>query len=103
AVDPAGLIGSLEQHGNTHRGGPPARSSEARPPGDGLWGEAQFRTSLMVHFEPSGAPPESQTRNARYLSNSAVLPPGGYEIVINSNSSSRTLTVDTATIVTTQL
>ena len=103
SVVSAALTGIQEQEGSTQRWGPPAPSIEARPPGGGVWGETQFRTSLMVHFETSGAPPESQTGNARYLSISAVLPPGGYEIVINSNSSSRTLTVDTATIVTTPL
>ena len=103
SVVSAALTGIQEQEGGTNRWGPPAPSIEVRPPGGGVWGETQFGASLMVHSETSGAPPESQTRNARYLSISAVLPPGGYEIVINSNGSSRTLTVDTATIVTTPL
>src|SRR5699024_2272451 len=91
SVVSAALTGIQEQEGSTQRWGPPAPSIEARPPGGGVWGETRFRTSLMVHSSTSGAPPESQTENARYLSISAVLPPGGYEIVINSNSSSRTL------------
>ena len=103
SVVSAALTGIQEQEGGLNRWGPPAPSIEVRPPGGGVWGETQFGASLMVHSETSGAPPESQTRNARYLSISAVLPPGGYEIVINSNGSSRTLTVDTATIVTTPL
>ena len=103
SVVSAALTGIQEQEGSAQRWGPPAPSIEVRPPGGGVWGETQFGASLMVHSETSGAPPESQTGNARYLSISAVLPPGGYEMAINTQSGSRTLTVETATIVTTPL
>ena len=103
SVVSAALTGSEEQVGITGRWGPPAPSIEVRPPGGGVWGETQFGASLMVHSSTSGAPPESQSQNARYLSISAVLPPGDYEVVINAQSESRTLTVETATIVTTPL
>ena len=103
SVVSAALTGTEEQIGITGRWGPPAPSIEVRPPGGGVWGETQFGASLMVHSSTSGAPPESQSQNARYLSISAVLPPGNYEIAINTQSASRTLTVDTATIVTTPL
>lgn len=85
------------------RWAPPAPSIEVRPPSGGLWGETRFGASLMVHSSTSSVPPESHTENARYLSISTVLPPGDYEIVINTQGSSRTYTVDTATIVTTPL
>ena len=103
SVVSAAPTGIQEQEGSAQRWGPPAPSIEVRPPGGGVWGETQFGASLMVHSETSGAPPESQTGNARYLSISAVLPPGGYEMAINTQSGSRTLTVETATIVTTPL
>ena len=100
----AALTGFHEMEGGTNRWGPPAPSIEIRPSAGGdMWGETRFGASLMVHSSTSGAPPESQTGNARYLSISAVLPPGDYEVVINTQSESRTLTVETATIVTTPL
>ena len=99
----AALTGLHETEGGTNRWGPPAPSIEVRPPSGGVWGETRFGASLMVHSSTSGAPPESQTGNARYLSISAVLPPGDYEVVINAQGESRTLTVETATIVTTPL
>ena len=101
SVVSAALTG-LNEEGKA-RWGPPAPSIEVRPPSGGVWGETRFGTSLMVHSSTSNVPPESQTENARFLSISAVLPPGGYEIVINTQSSSRTYTVETATIVTTPL
>ena len=101
SVVSAALTG-LNEDGKT-RWGPPAPSIEVRPPSGGVWGETRFGASLMVHTSTSNVPPESQTQNARFLSISAVLPPGGYEIVINTQSSSRTHTVETATIVTTPL
>ena len=97
----AALTGLNED--GTARWGPPAPSIEVRSPGGGVWGETRFGASLMVHSSTSNVPPESQTGNARFLSISAVLPPGGYEIVINTQSRSRTYTVETATIVTTPL
>ena len=103
SVVSAALTGFHETEGGTNRWGPPAPSIEVRPPSGGVWGETRFGASLMVHSSTSGAPPESQTGNARYLSISAVLPPGDYEVVINAQSESRTLTVETATIVTTPL
>ena len=104
SVVSAALTGFHEMEGGTNRWGPPAPSIEIRPSaGGGVWGETRFGASLMVHSSTSGAPPESQTGNARCLSISAVLPPGGYEVVINAQSESRTLTVETATIVTTPL
>ena len=103
SVVSAALTGLHETEGGTNRWGPPAPSIEVRPPSGGVWGETRFGASLMVHSSTSGAPPESQTGNARYLSISAVLPPGDYEVVINAQSESRTLTVETATIVTTPL
>lgn len=103
SVVSAALTGVTEQAGSDSRWGPPAPSIEVRPPGGGVWGETQFGASLMVHSSTSRVPPESQAGNARYLSISAVLPPGDYEIVINTQGRSRTGTVDTATIVTTPL
>ena len=103
SVVSAALTGIQELEGGTNRWGPPAPSIEVRPPGGGVWGETQFGASLMVHSESSNMPPESRTGNARYLSVSAVLPPGDYEIAINTQSHSRTFTVETATIVTTPL
>ena len=101
SVVSAALTG-LNEDGTTPWGAP-APSIEVRPPSGGVWGETRFGASLMVHSSTSGAPPESQTENARYLSISAVLPPGSYEIVVNTQRSSRTYTVETATIVTTPL
>ena len=103
SVISAALTGIHGLGSPTARWQPPAPSIEVRPPSGGVWGETQFGASLMVHTENSNVPPESQTGNARYLSISAVLPPGGYEIAINAQGSSRTYTVDTATIVTTPL
>ena len=103
SVVSAALTGLHETEGGTNRWGPPAPSIEVRPPSGGVWGETRFGASLMVHSSTSGAPPESQTGNARYLSISAVLPPGDYEVAINAQGESRTLTVETATIVTTPL
>ena len=103
SVVSAALTGIKEMADFTGRWGPPAPSIEVRPPGGGVWGETRFGASLMVHSSTSGTPPESQSQNARYLSISAVLPPGDYEVVINAQSSSRTLTVENATIVTTPL
>ena len=103
SVVSAALTGFHETEGGTNRWGPPAPFIEVRPPSGGVWGETRFGASLMVHSSTSGAPPESQTGNARYLSISAVLPPGDYEVVINAQSESRTLAVETATIVTTPL
>ena len=103
SVVSAALTGIEEMVGFTGRWGPPAPSIEVRPPGGGVWGETRFGASLMVHSEAIDVPPESRPENARYLSISAVLPPGGYEIVINAQKESRTYTVETATIVTTPL
>ena len=103
SVVSAALTGLHETEGGTAKWGAPAPTIEVRPPGGGVWGETRFGASLMVHDSGINVPPESQTGNARYLSISAVLPPGGYEVVINSQRSSRTYTVDTATIVTTPL
>ena len=99
----ASLTGFLESEGATARWGPPAPSIEVRPPSGGVWGETRFGASLMVHSSTSNVPPESQSRNARYLSISAVLPPGDYEIVANMQGGSRAETAETATIVTTPL
>ena len=101
SVVSAALTG-LNEDGKA-RWGPPAPSIEVRPPSGGVWGETRFKASLMVHSSTSNVPPESQTENARFLSISAALPPGDYEIVINTQGSSRTYTVETATIVTTSL
>ena len=103
SVVSAALTGLHETEGGTIKWTAPAPTIEVRPPGGGVWGETRFGASLMVHDSGINVPPESQTGNARYLSISAVLPPGGYEIVTNSQRSSRTYTVDTATIVTTPL
>ena len=103
SVVSAALTGIQEQEGNDQRWGSPAPSIEVRPPSGGVWGETQFGASLMVHSSTVRVPPESQSGNARYLSISAVLPPGGYEMAINTQNSSRTLTVGTATIVITPL
>ena len=99
----AALTGIQEQEGNTQRWGAPAPSIEVRPPSGGTWGVTRFNTSLMYHSSTVNVPPGSQSGNARFLSISAVLPPGNYKIVINTQSSSRTYTVETATIVTTPL
>ena len=103
SVVSAALTGLHEMEGRTIRWGAPAPSIEVRPPVGGVWGETRFGASLMVSDPNSKVPPESETGNARYLSISAVLPPGGYEIAINTQSHSRTFTVETATIVTTPL
>ena len=103
SVVSAALTGFHEMEGSSLRWGAPAPSIEVRPPSGGVWGETQFGTSLMAHPSSSGVPPESQSGNARYLSISAVLPPGDYEMAINTQGSSRAYTVDTATIVTTPL
>ena len=103
SVVSAALTGIHGMGSSVVRWGAPAPSIEVRPPSGGMWGETQFGASLMVHSSPSNVPPESRPENARYLSISAVLPPGGYEIVINTQGSSRTYTVETATIVTTPI
>ena len=103
SVVSAALTGILGLGSPTERWRAPAPSIEVRPPSGGVWGETRFGASLMVHSSTSNVPPESETGNARYLSISAVLPPGDYEIAINAQGSSRTYTVDTATIVTTPL
>ena len=97
----AHLTGIQESAGETSNWwGAPAPSIEVRPPSGGVWGETRFGGSLMVH-SGRNPPPESQTGNARYLSISATLPAGEYQIVINTQGSSRTRTVDTATIIVT--
>ena len=103
SVVSAALTGLRETEGGTTTWTAPAPTIEVRPPGGGVWGETRFGASLMVYDSGFNVPPGSQTGNARYLSISAVLPPGDYEIVINSQRSSRTYTVDTAAIVTTPL
>ena len=103
SVVSAALTGINDYGSPTASWGAPAPSIEVRPPSGGVWGETQFMTSLMVHSSTSNVPPESQSGNARYLSISAVLPPGDYEVVVNTQKSTRTYTVDTATIVTTPL
>ena len=103
SVVSAALTGILGLGSPTERWRAPAPSIEVRPPSGGVWGETRFGASLMVHSSTSNVPPESETGNARYLSISAVLPPGDYEIAINAQGSSRTYTADTATIVTTPL
>ena len=103
SVVSAALTGFHETEANTTRWGAPAPSIEVRPPSGGVWGETRFGASLMTYPSAPGGFPEAETRNARYLSISAVLPPGDYEIVINTQGETRTYTVDTATIVTTPL
>ena len=103
SVVSAALTGIEEMLDNLGRWGAPAPTIEVRPPVGGVWGETRFGASLMTYPSYTGDSPESESRNARYLSISAVLPPGDYEIVINTQKSSRTYTVDTATIVTTPL
>ena len=102
SVVSAALTGFNELVGDGRRWSPPAPSIEVRPPSGGVWGVTRFNMSLMAHTD-TPIPPDSQLGNARYLSISAVLPPGDYEIAINSRGNSRTYTVDTATIVTTPL
>lgn len=97
----AHLTGINEVEGRGNRWGPPAPSIEVRPPSGGVWGETRFGASLMSHGSSANVPPESQLANARYLSISAALPAGEYHIVINTQGSSRTYTVDTATITVT--
>ena len=102
SVVSAHLTGFIEHEGRTNvRWSAPAPSIEVRPPSGGVWGETRFGGSLMSHPVNSGIPPESETRNARYLSISAALPVGEYHIVVNSQGSSRNYTVDTATITVT--
>lgn len=97
----AALSGFSETVGSTARWGSPAPSIEIRPSSGGVWGATRFGASVMVHSSTVNVPEESQTQNARYLSISAKLPAGTYTIVVNSGSSSRTCTVDTAQIVVT--
>lgn len=97
----AHLTGLIEGEGDTRRWGPPAPSIEVRPPSGGVWGETRFATSLTSTDSGYSVPPEAQIDNARYLSISATLPAGEYRIVVNSQKSSRTYTVDTATITVT--
>ena len=99
SVVSAALTGLRETEGSTSYWKTPAPSIEVRPPGGGVFGETRFSASLLASSSLS----EAATGNARYLSISAVLPPGDYEIAINARGSSRTYTVDTATIVTTPL
>ena len=103
SVVSAALTGLHETEGRTTLWGAPAPTIEVRPPVGGVWGETRFSASLMIYTETTNVPPGALTGNARYLSISAVLPPGDYEAVINAQSESRTLTVETATIVTTPL
>ena len=103
SVVSAALTGLHEMEGRSTNWGAPAPTIEVRPPDGGAWGETRFGASLMTYPSAPGGFPEAETGNARYLSISAVLPPGGYEIAINARGSSRTYTVDTATIVTTPL
>ena len=99
SVVSAALTGLHETEGGTNRWTAPAPTIEVRPPSGGVWGVTQFGASLLSESTADGG----KTNDSRFLSISAVLPPGGYEIVINSQRSSRTYTVDTATIVTTPL
>lgn len=103
SVVSAALSGFKETAGQTGRWDVTAPSIEIRPTGGGVWGENRFGTSLLAHDSASGLPSNAQRGNARYLSISAALPPGNYEIVVNAEKSSRTLTVDTATIATVPL
>ena len=103
SVVSAALTGLHELEGRTTSWGAPAPTIEVRPPVGGAWGETRFGASLMTYPSAPGGFPEAETGNARYLSISAVLPPGDYEIVINTQGRSRTYTADTATIVTTPL
>ena len=103
SVVSAALTGINDLANPTGAWAAPAPSIEVRPPSGGVWGATRFNASLMVHSSTSNVPPESQSGNARYLSISAVLPPGDYEVVVNTQKSTRTYTVDTATIVTTPL
>ena len=96
----ANLTGFKEGAGDTSRWGAPAPSIEVRPPSGGVWGETRFGASLAV-YPTSGIPDEFRIGNARFLSISASLPAGEYNIVINTRSSSRNYTVDTATITVT--
>ena len=96
----ANLTGFKEWAGGTARWTAPAPTIEVRPPSGGVWGETRFGTSLGAY--PAGdVPDEFQTGNARFLSISAALPAGEYNIVINTRSSTRNYTVDTATITVT--
>ena len=103
SVVSAALTGLHELEGRTTSWGAPAPTIEVRPPVGGAWGETRFGASLMAYPSYNGGSSEWLTGNARYLSISAVLPPGDYEIVINTQGRSRTYTADTATIVTTPL
>ena len=103
SVVSAALTGFNEQAGSANTWGPPAPSIEVRPLSGGTWGATRFSASLMLHSSLTDVPTELQSGNTRYLSISAVLPPGNYVIVVNSRGSSRIFTVDTATIVTTPL
>ena len=96
----ANLTGFKERAGSTARWSAPAPTIEVRPPSGGVWGETRFGTSLGVH-PAGGVPDEFQTGNARFLSISAALPAGEYNIVINTRVSDRNYTVDTATITVT--
>ena len=99
SVVSAALTGLHETEGGTIKWSAPAPTIEVRPPNGGVWGVTQFGASLLSESTADGG----KTNDSRFLSIGAVLPPGGYEIVINSQRSSRTYTVDTATIVTTPL
>ena len=99
SVVSAALTGLHETEGRTAKWTAPAPTIEVRPPSGGVWGVTQFGASLLSESTADGG----KANDSRFLSISAVLPPGGYEIAINSQRSSRTYTVDTATIVTTPL
>lgn len=96
----AHLTGINEAATETTYWGAPAPSIEIRPTSGGVWGQTRFGASLMS-ANGSPAPTEAQVKNARYLSISASLPAGEYQIVVKSQGSSRTCTVGTATITVT--
>lgn len=98
----AALTGFQEEEGETSRWGAPTPSIEIRTPNGGEWGVTRFGTALESG-SGSSVPIEQQSKNARFLSISAVLPAGDYEIVVNSRNRSRTIPVENATIVTTPL
>ena len=99
SVVSAALTGLHETEGGTIKWTAPAPTIEVRPTSGGVWGENQFGASLLSESTADGG----KTNDSRFLSMSAVLPPGNYEIAINSRRKTRTYTVDTATIVTTPL
>ena len=102
SVVSAALAGFVESVGTDKRWAAPTPSIEIRTPNGGEWGVTRFGTALESG-SGSPVPIEQQSQNARFLSISAVLPTGDYEIVVNSRNSSRTIPVENATIVTTPL